>query len=210
MGAAAGAMFALAAGTANADLIINVNGSDVATDPTNTFTSYASAVGDWNIVSTTFAGNVALGSGNELADVGVLAISTNGLGTPLTLKFTETNLNQGVPGSVLFDSNFSSSALTNLTVTRSFYLDPLNGGAETYLLGQTTGSNLDVFSLPYTLTGPYSIVEEIDLSVVTRGSPANISSDDKLIKVPEPPTLAVIGAALLGLGFLRRRKKQVA
>ncbi len=210
MGAAAGAMLALAAGTANATLIINVNGTDQSTDPTNYFTSFAGAVGDWNIVSTTFAGVNSLGGGNELADVGTLAISTNGNGAPLTLKFTETGLSGDVPGTLVFNSNFSSSTLTNLSVTRSFYLDPLNGGAETYLLGSTTGANLDVLSAPYVLTGPYSIVEEIDLTIVNAGNPANISADDKLIRVPEPPTLALLGAALLGLGFLRRRKKQVA
>ncbi len=210
-GAIAAAAFALSAGTANADLIIKLDGTTVATDPTNYFASYqclsCGPTGNWNIVSLTLSGLAALGD-PELMDSGTLAITTNGHGQPLSLVFTETNLSDATPGAFKFLSNFSSSTLTNINATRSFYLDPTNSGLQTILLGSTTVANQNFESPIYALSGPYSVTEEIVLSVKVANKPANISADDKLIRVPEPPTLALLGAALLGLGFLQFRKRR--
>ena len=142
LGVVTGAMVALAAGTANADLIINVNGSNVATDPTNTVAAYGpTAVGGWNITSIVFTGINALVDPN-LADVGTISVSTAGNGGDLNITTTETNLSVGTGGNLAFLSNFTNALPDNISYSRSFYLDSTNSGLETTFWPTRVGSML--------------------------------------------------------------------
>jgi hypothetical protein len=186
---------------ANATLIIDINGSTVATDPSNTFAFFSGAVGSFNINTLTAVGVNALGY-PDLLDVGATDISTSGSGS-MILRFTETDLSGAAMQNFL--SSFSAQ-LSSISVTRSIYLDPTNAGLESILLGSTTGTNAIFVSPPLPLSGLFSVTEEIDLQALAHG--ALLSSDDRVSEAPEPYSMAIIFAALLslaGFGWFRRR-----
>ena len=220
LGTVTGAMVALAAGAANATLTIDINGTNVATDPTNTAAVFTDLTGataaHWNINNVIFSGINALLDPN-LADVGTFSVSSDNLGADLNITATETNLSIGVGGNLRFLSNFSNAIPDNISYTRSFYLDATNSGLETSLLAQVSGTGAQsiattILSPYFAVPGQYSITEDMTFHIVDPLSKtaANISADDKLRRVPEPPTLVLIGAAILGLGFLRFRAKKAA
>ena len=192
------------ASQAHANLIITINGSQVANDPTNTSAVFVGPVAPFNINIVAGTGvNAFFGSG-ELLDVSSNNTS-NGAGS-LKIQITETNLTLG-SGSFVFNLDFTGT-LTGLTATRSIFLDAANGvNAETTLLGSTTSGNLVVSSLPQSLSGLFSLTEEIDLTATAAGN--SLSVDDK-VSVPEPGSLALLGAGLVGFGWFARRRRKAA
>ncbi|HET7880105.1 MAG TPA: hypothetical protein VFL55_04410 [Acetobacteraceae bacterium] len=189
---------AISAQQAHANLIISVNGTQEATDPTNTFATFTGAVGSFNLNTISMVGLSAFGGNGTLVDNGSLNISTSGAGT-LNIKLTETNL---AGASTIPFSGLFTGTMTNATVSRSFYVDPTNAGLMTTLLGSTTTSGGSFFDSVH-LSGPYSLTEYI--SITATGPGATLSADDT-VKAPEPISLSVLGFGLLGLGMVRHRR----
>jgi PEP-CTERM motif len=184
---------------AHASLMIYANGGLIATDPTNTVANYSGSIGNFNINTLSAAGVNAFGGNGELMDISSLSISTIGTGS-LSLAFVQTGLT-ATGASQAFQLDFSA-LINNASVTRSFYLDALNGGAQTTLLGQITGTTGSWLSAPVALSGPFSLTEVISISA--KGAGAKLSADDS-VRVPEPAVLGLLGAALLGIAARRRK-----
>lgn len=192
---------ALASQVAHADLIIMANGSQVGpTDTTNNSTSYTGTIGGFNVNVLSATGAAAFGPSGDLLDVGSLDVSTAGTGT-LKLMFIETNLSSA-PGSAAFQIDYSG-LIKGATVTRSWFVDAGNGGTEATMLGSASGQGGSFVASPVSLSGSFSLTEEIDITATAQG--AKLSSDDT-ISVPEPAMLSLMGLGLSALAFARRRK----
>jgi hypothetical protein len=204
--AATACVAVVGSGPANATLAISVNGTTEATSATNTSLIYSGALpGKWFNLGLGILGAGDLG-GNDLMDVSANISTKSTNAGALVLKFTETDLT----GSAVeqFISDFTAGT-TNPVMTRSFWLDTSNSGGESILLSSTTVDSLTSTSPSINLSGLFSLVEEIDFNEATRKSTAKLSSDDDVTgqPIPEPLSLSLFGAGLLGLGATMRRRK---
>ena len=180
-----------------------ITGSTVeASNSANEATSASFSFGNFDLNFDQIVGANAIGSSGILIDVGANNTSTTGAGS-LSLFFIETGLTGSSPA--VLSAAFTAAQLRNISITRSFYFDPTNTGAETDLLLTSSGANAEANNLSFDFDGTYALVEEIDLTATTAGASAILSGDDQ-VTIPEPMSLALVGGGLLGLGLIRRRK----
>ncbi len=113
-------------------------------------------------------------------------------------------------GQVNFFSAFTANVVpVGWTVVENTYLDNANGlftVSPADLLASATftsagTSNESNYNL--TAVGPYSVTELYTITATSTFSANN--TIDLTSTVPEPRTVAILGAGLLGLGFIRRR-----
>jgi hypothetical protein len=140
----------------------------------------------------------------ELIDLSNLETSSLAAGT-LTVELTETNLSAGTVATFL--SKFTGT-LTNISVTRTFYLntDNLAFGTE-FTLGTTTMAEA-MNVVTHSLSGQFSLTEVVQ--IVATGPGGSLSTDDNVFLVPEPVSLSIFGSGLLALGALSRRRRKPA
>jgi hypothetical protein len=138
------------------------------------------------------------------------SIDTSALGVgTLNVYVTEQGITSPV-GQVNFFSAFTANVVpVGWTVVESTYLDSANGlytVSPADLLSTvtfTSAGTTDESNYNLTATGPYSVTELFTITATTEFSANN--TIDLTSTVPEPGTLAILGAGLAGIGFIRRR-----
>jgi hypothetical protein len=124
---------------------------------------------------------------------------------PQTLDITETGLISSGPMTLL--SSFTGPLFNpNDTLTRTFMVTP-NGGSP-IMLGSVSGDTTmgQVFSMPESFTGPYSITESILFRAIEAGDSFSID-DSVTTPVPEPAMFGLLWLGFAGVGFARRKRK---
>jgi hypothetical protein len=136
------------------------------------------------------------------------SINTTASG-PATLMVYVTQQGVTSPLSSNWMSSFTANQIpAGWSIHEATYYDPNNGLYTTtnqLAAAMLTSSNTtDVSTNAATMgAGPFSLTEVFTITATTSAGTANDTID--LAAVPEPGTLALLGAGLIGLGFMRRR-----
>lgn len=196
-----GAQQAQALAISISDGVNTISASDTDSDGV---VNLISAIGSWNINVVTGVGNPVIGT-PEIYGLHLNSINAGGGTGTLTVMITDTNLTKlntpfitslgGVTGGMASFATYVSASNTE------FSLDTLLSSTGSYsgAFSDTDSSYING------LLGPYSTTL---VGSITHDQRWDISSFDYEIKVPEPMTLALFGAGLLGMGLIGRRKRQ--
>jgi hypothetical protein len=143
----------------------------------------------------------------DLSSVNITSTSA----ATLVVKFTETGLTQPAGLSKWlsqFTGNWNGGSAT---VELKTYLDTGNTAfGTTTLLGDLTSAATPFSSSVLTSAGgavPFSLTEVLTITAGAAGE--HFSLDGSISAVPEPASLAILGASMVGLSVVRRRKSKV-
>ncbi len=126
-------------------------------------------------------------------------------GGTITLYATEQDNNAVIPS---FNIGLSNNPLSDYSVTESFYASSTNVAfATTNLLASATllPGVTQSMTAPFSLTTPYSITEVYRIAF--EGAGVVDATILERANVPEPMSMAILGAGLAGLGLTRLRRK---
>ena len=161
--------------------------------------TFAGAVGNFNVSIDVGAGFPQIGAPTDpILDLTSLDLTTGAGGGTLTVSLTETGF-----ATTTAAQDFLSSIVGNYVgshAAMSSYLDTSNAhfGTGTPLASGLLDNQAAITSVP-PVAGPYSLTEVI---TVTAGAESLTSLDAIIVDAPEPGTLSLLVAWLIGLAML--------
>jgi hypothetical protein len=132
-------------------------------------------------------------------------------GGPLTILASQTGFTfpgtplatlESVCGGDMLNGSVTCQEWANLSNTL-FGLGPITPGVQ----GPFTAPFASDLSIAYTGTTPYSITDRLIFNLCANCTSTGDMRSTVRQTTPEPATLALVGGALVGLAFLRRRKQ---
>ena len=198
----------LAAPAAHATLFLMVDGTTVSDNGSGDLNAstgvitYSGGAANFNI-----AVNTGITTSMPLIDLSNVLGQSTGAGS-IVIKLTNTGLTSPVglqSWLSQFTGNYSGGSAN---ITAQTYIDTSNVAFGTgTLLGSFITANTP-FALSSVNVGggttPFSLTEVV--TVTANGAGRNFSLDTQLSLVPEPASLGLLGASLIGIGFLRHRR----
>lgn len=177
-----------------------------------------------NTQTTNFSVVSAIATGIPILQAPSMAVQTTSISSvgafsgahTLRLEFTQTDVPSSSAGGLFaqlastMTSNFLANGNLIDAIAISNYANANNTtfGTET-LLAQSTFANAGASASPLMITSlslPNLLFSETMVFEVTfRGGGAALQASSQIVAVPEPASFALFGAALLGLGMVRRR-----
>lgn len=167
-------------------------------------------------VTTTFSNNPGTANANILDVTWSLTANGGTLGGgPLVIEVSQTGFSVGpvgpgqqlesvCGGDVTPGSTVSCQEWANLSNTL-WGFGPVTPGAQGPFA--SNGFSSTAVSAPYVGAVPYSITDRLVFNLAPGGTSTGDLRSITPVKIPEPATLLLIGAALAGAGFSRRRKQ---
>ncbi len=161
-------------------------------------------VGNWRISSAVGASNPAIGS-DTVDQIHFNSMGVSSGAGDLILMLTQTDMPK-------LQSRYGGSlgGTTDGNISFELFMDDTNTafGTSTLLYSSQTynqGGFSDNFGGGIDALNPYSMTLVVTISHTGSRQVTSFGYD---VKIPEPATLALFGAGLLGLGFTSRRRKQ--